>query len=85
QPIGHLSNKNPFINDFETFKQSELYNIYFKIYNQLLKDIEENKLSNYYNISEADNNCKNCYVDLGHYNKELNEIISKEILIRLNN
>tara|TARA_B100000575_G_C23141820_1_gene664669 strand:+ start:1701 stop:3143 length:1443 start_codon:yes stop_codon:yes gene_type:complete len=85
QPIGHLSEQNPFINDFEAFKQSELYNIYFNIYNQLIKDIDENRLNNYYNISKADNNCKNCYVDLGHYNAELNEEISKAILIRLKN
>ena len=85
QPIGTLSDKNPFITDLELFKKTDLYKTNSEIYDKLRNDIKKNTLENYYDLSNADEECKECYVDIGHYNSKLNEIIAIKMISILNN
>ena len=85
QPFGTISDENPFITDIKIFKKSNLYKKYLDLSGKLTNDIKNNTLENYYDLSNADEECKECYVDFTHYNSKLNEIIAKKTILTLNN
>lgn len=80
QPIGVLSNKNPFWKDQNTYKQTPLYTNFNYIVPRIRSTLNKWKLPNIYDISDVQDSCADCYVDLTHYNPQLNRLIASAIL-----
>ena len=83
QPFGPLSLKNPFIENVQAYKNWSYYKAFYAIVPLFREHLKHNPISRFYDISDADSECPQCYVDLTHYNPGLNAIIAQRILKQL--
>ena len=79
-----MSEENPFIIDVPKYLKSHQYRNIKGILASIRSHIKQNVLPNFYDISDSDKDCLDCYVDMAHYNPELSRIISQEILDIIN-
>lgn len=84
QPQGRMSEENPFIIDVSKYMKSHQYRNMNSILVSIRSHIEQNMLPNFYDISDSDKNCLDCYVDMAHYNPELSREIAQKILDIIN-
>jgi len=84
QPQGRMSEENTFIIDVPKYLKSHQYRNIKGILASIRSHIKQNVLPNFYDISDSDKDCLDCYVDMAHYNPELNRIIAQEILDIIN-
>ena len=80
-----MSNENPFFIDVSKYRQGNWYQYFNSVLLSIRSHIKEGVLPNYYDISDADSDCLDCYVDLSHYNPKLCRTIAQEILVIINN
>lgn len=80
QPIGVLKSGNPFWKDSKSSSMTPLYTNFHFIVPMIRQSISKWQLPNFVDISTAHDSCRQCYVDLTHYNSTLNEIIAREII-----
>ena len=80
QPLGYASLENPFVIRPEAYRESAQYRTYQAMRAAAANAIRDGEFPNFYDISDADDACPDCYVDLGHYNPHLNRIIAQRIL-----
>lgn len=80
QPIGILSSENLFWKDSSTSKTTPLYVNFNYIVPEIRTRLREWQLPSFYDISQIDEPCSTCYVDLTHYNAQLNRMIAVAIL-----
>lgn len=80
QPLGYASLENPFVVRPEAYRESAQYRAYQAMRDAAVNAIRAGELPSFYDISDADDACPDCYVDLGHYNPRLNRIIARRIL-----
>lgn len=79
QPIGILSDTNPFWKDATTSKTTPLYTNFNYVIPKVRKSLSEWELDNFIDITNAHESCLTCYVDLTHYNYKLNRLIAEVI------
>lgn len=79
QPIGVLAKDNPFWSNQATGMQSPLYSNFSFVVPKLRMQFVEWDLDHFYDISDIQDLCPDCYVDLTHYNPELCRMIAIEI------
>lgn len=79
QPLGVLSENNPFWKDTLTSKTTPLFTNFNYVIPKVKEKIKEWDFQNFVDITEVDDSCKTCYVDLTHYNPRLNNIIARKI------
>lgn len=84
QPLGVLSADNPFWKDKSKVQKAPLYKNFSYIVPRLRLHLAQERYSNFYDISDSHQSCAHCYVDLTHYNKDLNSIIASRILSIIN-
>lgn len=80
QPQGVLAEQNPFWKDQLNSRQSPLYRNFDFVIPQIRKQIADWNLPYFYDIAQVQDSCPGCYVDLTHYNPELNRKIAEAIL-----
>lgn len=80
QPIGVLSKGNPFWRNQATKSQNPLFINVNYIVPAVRKQISNWNLNGFYDISDVQDSCPDCYVDLTHYNPDLNQKIAEAIL-----
>ncbi len=80
QPIGILSTVNPFWIDSATIFKSPLFVNFNYMVPKIREKIKHWNFPSFIDISDVDDSCGNCYVDLTHYSPELNRIIAETIL-----
>ncbi|MZH46916.1 MAG: hypothetical protein F3739_07835 [Nitrospinae bacterium] len=83
QPLGPLNLENPFIDNLEAYQKSRHYKATQSVVPLFRQHLKSNPISRFYDISDADSNCAQCYVDLTHYNPRLNATIARRILEQL--
>ena len=83
QPLGPLNLENPFIDNLEAYQKSRHYKATQSVVPLFRQHLKSNPISRFYDISDADRNCAQCYVDLTHYNPRLNATIARRILEQL--
>lgn len=82
QPIGILSKGNPFWKDKMTSKTTPLYTNFNYIIPKVREIISGSEFTRVVDISDLDELCPDCYVDLTHYNPNLNKLIAETIIRR---
>jgi hypothetical protein len=80
QPMGNLSFENPFLIDPEQYGSNPHYQYYNAMASRVRIAIQEGRLPHFYDISDADQECQVCYVDLTHYSPRLCRKIAQRIL-----
>lgn len=80
QPQGILSAGNPFWRDQRTFQQTPLYRNFDYVIPRISAQIAAWKYPEFHDISTVHDSCPACYLDLTHYNPELNRAIARSIL-----
>jgi len=80
QPIGVLSEKNPFWRNQATKSQDPLFVNVDYIIPRVRQQIAVWNLPGFHDISDVHDSCPDCYVDLTHYNPLLNRKIAEAIL-----
>ncbi|MFH1119573.1 MAG: hypothetical protein V1775_07095 [Bacteroidota bacterium] len=81
QPIGILSENNLFWRDQHTRGLNPLYRNFKFIVPRIRDQIARWNFPGFYDISAVHDVCPDCYVDLTHYNPELNGKIAEAILM----
>jgi hypothetical protein len=81
QPIGLFLPNNSFINDTSEMKNSHrLYKNIAPAYQRIIKEVKQQKLPHFYDLSYAHELCKHPYIDLTHYSKSMNKKIAELML-----
>jgi hypothetical protein len=80
QPLGNLSPENLFHADPARYAEHPLYVYASAIVRALRRAIAEGQLPGFYDLSDADEGCRSCYVDFTHYSPTLTKQIAKTIL-----
>lgn len=80
QPVGILSYDNPFWKDTSLISNTPLYANINYIVPKMKLILQDWNLPSLYDITEIDDSCASCYVDLIHYDNRLNRILAIAIL-----
>ena len=79
QPFGLLSLDNPFIREPKEYQEGDVYRTLFPVVGHLRRHIANGALG-MIDLSEADQDCGTCYVDLAHYNPELSKRLAQRMI-----
>jgi len=80
QPQGVLSESNPFWRNQAASKQTPLYRNFEFIIPKIQEQIAAWNYPEFIDITGVLDSCPSCFVDLTHYNPELNMLVAKAIL-----
>lgn len=80
QPLGVLSKNNPFWKDKTSSRQTPLFSNFNYVIPKVQDSLQKWNFARFYDISQLNDSCPACYVDLTHYNPNFNELIAKQIL-----
>lgn len=81
QPLGFLHQHNPFIKDFEALRKEWACFDVMQNTQQVIRDnIESGALVNFRDLSYTGLDCKNCFIDIVHYNGAFNRELAHKIL-----
>jgi hypothetical protein len=80
QPIGIISPENPFWKDELNGNKAPLFRNLHYLVPKLKSGIAQWNLPSFYDISDVHDRCPACYVDLTHYNPQLNKMVAEAIL-----
>lgn len=80
QPLGVLTNNNPFWKNKFKSKTTPLYTNFNYVVPRVREKLTASGLARFIDISDVHDRCPDCYVDLTHYNPELNRIIAETII-----
>ncbi|MCO5264600.1 MAG: hypothetical protein M9948_01770 [Lentimicrobium sp.] len=85
QPLGVLSDNNPFWKNHAARKETPLFRNFNAVAPVIQSYISEGRYDLFYDISDVQRICPDCYVDLTHYNPQLNKLIADSIYQKLQN
>lgn len=80
QPLGVLSQNNPFWKDKNNSSTTPLYTNFNFVIPKVKDSLEKWNLRKFFDISALNDSCPACYVDLTHYNPAFNRLIASTIL-----
>ncbi|HLO89868.1 MAG TPA: hypothetical protein VK172_01765 [Lentimicrobium sp.] len=80
QPIGILSSENQFWKEMKSSRLTPLYRNFNYVIPKIKKSIIEWNYPHFIDITALEDSCSGCYVDLTHYNAQLNKLIARKIL-----
>jgi hypothetical protein len=83
QPQANLSPRNPFHRDSVHYAEDPRYRYCQLMVEKVREAIREGSLPNFYDISDVDADCQDCYVDFTHYNPRLCKLIAESIIMRI--
>lgn len=85
QPLGVLSDNNPFWKNQAARTETPLFRNFNAVAPVIQSYVREGRYDLFYDISDVQRTCPDCYVDLTHYNPQLNKLIADSIYQELQN
>lgn len=80
QPVGLLNHRSPFLTSASEWKQSSLHQQLSAMSRTIRAELGAEKLPGMVDITDADQDCADCYVDLAHYDGQLCRKLAQRML-----